>query len=152
MAGDRCLYTYVHFVFASLTRNAQVPQDLLDTLRHVNRATDRVNATGEQLEGDLQKGLFLAARVFNPYSDCHKSLNVDIPGLVPNHLTAHGRTNFVLPPTKGHVVPISQEIMHPNNIFTKYMYQHEQKCDLKALNQQVRFDLDEHKQFAGMFS
>lgn len=127
----------------------EVPEEMKKLLKQVNKAQNRTNVTESDLDGDLNKALFVSANVISYQSDCPKRLAVDIPGLVPTVYTSSGRHNFVIPAHCGNTV-VKQSIFEPDNYFTKYMYAHNQKCDLKTLKQHIRFDIDPTKQFAAM--
>lgn len=128
-----------------------MPQELKNLLKQVNKSTNRSVVSESDLEGDLGKALFLSAKVVSYFSDAPKRLAVDIPGLVPTVYTNTGRHNWVIPANCANTV-VNKSIMEPDNVFTKYMYAHNQKCDLKTLNRHIRFDLDHNKQFCGMDS
>lgn len=127
----------------------EVPDEMKKLLKQVNKSQNRTHVSDSDLDGDLNKALFVSAKVISYQSDCPKRLAVDIPGLVPTVFTSTGRHNFVIPANCGNTV-IKQSIFEPDNYFTKYMYQHNQKCDLKTLAQHIRFDIDPTKQYAAM--
>lgn len=127
----------------------EIPDELKQYLRHVTKDQNRHLPGKEDLDGDLAKGLFLKARVVAMTSDCPKDLNVDIEGLVPNVVTSNGRTNWVIPANCGYS-KVDENIFDPSNYFYKYMYEHNQKCDLKTLAQHIRLDYDPHKQICVM--
>jgi len=125
----------------------EVPQEMKRLLRQVNKSQNRSTVSDSDLDGSLNKGLFVNAKVVSYTSDCPKTLALDIPGLVPTVYTNRNRHNFVLPANCGHNV-CDRTIFEPDNYFTRYMYAHNQKCDLSTLDQQVRFDVDPSKQYA----
>lgn len=126
----------------------EIPEEMKPYLKQVAKSQNRSAASKDDLDGDLNKALFLGAEVVSYYSDCPKRLAVDIPGLVPMVHTSTGRHNFVIPSTRGQVVPVGRSIFDADNIFTRHMYEKEQKCDIETLNQDIRFDVDPTKQFA----
>lgn len=128
-----------------------MPDELKQLLKPVNKTVDRTNVSEKDLEGDLGKALFLSAKVVSYYSDAPKRIAVDIEGLVPTVYTDTGRHNWVIPANCPNTV-IGQPITEPNNIFTRHMYAHNQKCDLKTLQRHIRFDIDHNKQVCGMDS
>jgi len=129
--------------------NWEVPQEMKQLLRQVNKAQNRSTVSEDDLDGSLNKALFVGATVVSYNSDCPKHLALDIPGLVPTVYTNTGRHNFVVPANCGNTV-VKQSIFEPDNYFTRYMYEHNQKCDLKTLDRHIRFDFDPTKQFAVM--
>lgn len=128
----------------------QIPEEVKESFRHVTTLSNRANATADQREGELANGLFLEAEIISHYNDSPVRLAVDIEGLVPNCITDKGKHNWVIPSYCGEV--IKESIFSPNNIFTKFMYEHNRKCDLKTLQQHIRLDIDPTKQFAYMDS
>lgn len=132
--------------------NWELPAELKNMLRQVSTRRNRTNAGEDDLVGDLGKFLFLGAEVISEYSDCPKPLGVLIPGLVPNVYRSTGRFNWVIPAGNGSTTRVGEPIFEPDNYFTKYMYQHKQKCDLKTLAQHIRLNFDPTKQVAGMES
>jgi len=129
--------------------NWEIPQEMKQLLRQVNKSQNRSLVSAKDLDGSLNKALFVGANVISYNSDCPKNLALDIPGLVPTVYTNTGRHNFVVPANCGNTV-VKQSIFEPDNYFTRYMYEHNQKCDLKTLDQQIRFDMDPQKQYAVM--
>lgn len=129
----------------------EMPAELKTLLKQVNKSTNRSNVTSKDLDGDLGKALFLSAKVISYYSDCPKRLAVDIPGLVPTVYTSTGRHNWVIPANCQNTV-IGQSIMDPENTYSRYMYEHNMKCNLKTLDRHIRFDIDHNGQVAGMDS
>jgi hypothetical protein len=129
----------------------EMPAELKTLLKQVNKSSNRSNVSEKDLEGDLGKALFLSAKVISYHSDCPKRLAVDIPGLVPTVYTSSGRHNWVIPANCQNTV-IGQSIFDPDNKFTRFMYEHNQKCNLKTLERHIRFDIDHNNQVAGMDS
>lgn len=127
----------------------EVPEEQKRFLKMVTRSTNRTNVGEEDVDGDLRKALFVGAKVLSFHSDCPKKLNLDIPGLVPRWTTDKGRTNVAVPAHSGFQV-LNYGIFDPDNYFTEWMYQHNQKCSLKSLEQQVRFDIDPTGQTAAI--
>lgn len=127
----------------------ELPEELKSMLRHVVTPNNRSNPQEADLEGSLNKALFVGAKVVSYFSDCPKDLALDLPGIVPQTFTSTGRHNYVVPANCSNTV-VNQSIFEPDNYFTKYMYAHNQKCDLKTLQQHIRFDMDPQKQFAVM--
>lgn len=123
----------------------EMPADLKNMLKHVNKTQGRTTATEKDRFGALNKGLILKARVISYRSDCPKDLGVQIPGLVPTVFTDTGRFNLVIPAKCGNTV-VKQDISEPDNVFSRYMYETNQKCNLKTLQNTVRLDVDPNKQ------
>lgn len=128
----------------------EMPSELKQSLRQVNKLRNRTNATDEELVGDLGKFLFLSAEVISEKSNSPKDLAVDIPGLVPTNYTSNGRHNWVIEAGNGNPVVLNENIFEPDNYFTKQMYEHEQKCDLKTLATHINLNHDPEKQIATM--
>lgn len=129
----------------------ELPTELKQLLRHVNKTDNRSHVTEADLEGELTKGLFLNATVISQYSSAPIRLAVDIPGLVPQVYSTHGRHNWIIP-ANCPFTKIDRSIFEPDNMFTRWMYEHDQKCNLKTLNDHIRLDHDKNKQFAVMSS
>lgn len=129
----------------------EMSDDVKRYLKPTTKTFNRTDVSDKDLDGDLGKVLFLEARIVTDHGNCPKKLSFDIPGLVPSVHTSSGRHNWVVPAECGNRV-IGQSIMAPNNVFTKHMYAHNSKCDLKTLKQQIRFDIDPNKQICHMDS
>jgi len=129
----------------------EMPAELKTLLKQNTKTINRSNVSEKDLDGDLGKALFLSAKVISYYSNCPKRLAVDIPGLVPTVYTSSARHNWVIPANCQNTV-IGQSIMDPENKYTRFMYQHNQKCNLKTLERHIRFDIDHNGQVAGMDS
>ncbi len=128
----------------------QMPAELRTLLKQVNKSNDRSVVSDKDLEGDVSKALLLEAKVILYYNDSPKKLDVNIDGLVPRYYGSNGRSNLTIPANCHTPVVVNQCIMDPENIFTKYMYEHNQKCNLKTLAEHIRLDYDPHKQIATM--
>jgi len=129
----------------------EMPAELKTLLKQNTKTINRSNVSEKDLDGDLGKALFLSAKVISYHSNCPKRLAVDIPGLVPTVYTSSGRHNWVIPANTQNTV-VGQSIMDPENKYTRYMYEHNQKCNLKTLERHIRFDIDHNGQVAGMDS
>lgn len=129
----------------------EIPEDLKKFLRHVNKTDNRSHVTESDLEGDLNKGLFLGATVISQYSNAPIELACDIPGLVPNEITSYGRHNWTVPANCPFTM-VNRNIFDPNDMFSKWMYEHNQKCDLKTLDEHIDLNYDKNKQFGVMQS
>jgi len=130
----------------------QMPAEQKNFLKQINKATNRSVVSEKDLDGDLTKALFLSAKIVAFHNDSAKSIAVDIPGLLPTGHTSTDRHTYVLRPTGGNLVVINKSIFQPENLFTRFMYEHNQKCNLKTLAQQIRLDYDPKKQIATMDS
>jgi hypothetical protein len=128
----------------------EIPTEMKNMLKHVKKIQNRTHASEEDLEGDVSKALFLGATVISHYNNGPIDLAIDIDGLVPTVFTDKGRHNWVIPANCSEV--IKESIFEPNNYFTRFMYEHNQKCDLKTLNDHIRLDYDPKKQIATMDS
>lgn len=129
-----------------------IPTELKQMLRHVNKKNNRSVASAKDLDGDLGKLLFLSATVIRDYSNCAKDLAFDIDGFVPEIHGDTGRHAWVIPAGNGVPSSFRQDILNPDNIFTTFMYDHDQKCNLKTLSTHINLNQDPNKQMAGMTS
>lgn len=126
----------------------EMPDELKETLRQISSTRNRSNATGEDRVGSVKKMMLLGAEIISERSTCPKPLALDIPGLVPQCNNAHTVTNWIIEPGQGHTVMLNQNIFNPDNIFTKMMLEHNQKCDLDTLNRTIKLDHDPKKETA----
>jgi hypothetical protein len=129
-----------------------MPAEQKNYLKQVNKTNNRSEVSDKDLDGDLTKALFLSARIVGFWNDSPKDIALDIGGLVPTVHTDTGRHTYVIKPTGGNYTVLNKSIMEPENVFTKFMYAHNQKCNLKTLGQQIRLDHDKEKQIALMDS
>jgi hypothetical protein len=130
----------------------QMPAEQKSYLKQVGKMTNRSDASDKDLHGDLNKALFLSAKIVGIWNDSPKPIALDIEGLLPTVHTSTGRHTYVVNPTGGAFTVINKNIMEPDNFFTKRMYEHNMKCDLKTLKQQIRLDHDQDHQVALMDS
>lgn len=127
----------------------ELPNEMKRLLRQVNKTTNRSHVTDKDLDGSINKALFLAAKVLWMQNSSPKPIGLRIPGLVGNMMTETTNFNWVIPGDCP-VTVINQSIMDPNNIFTRRMYEHNSKCDLKTLERHIMRNIDPSKMFMGM--
>lgn len=125
----------------------EMPTELKNALRHVNKMQGRATASDKDRFGSLNKGLILKAQVISYHNNSPKRLGLEIPGLVPTYFTNTGRFNFVIPARCNNTV-VKQDISEADNVFTRWMYETNQKCNMRILNNNIRLDVDPHKQDA----
>jgi len=130
----------------------QMPAEQKLFLKQVGKMTNRSEVSDKDLHGDLDKALFLSAKIVGFWNDSPKPIALDIGGLMPTVHTSTGRHTYVINPTGGAFTVINKNIMEPDNVFTKHMYSHNQKCNLNTLKKQIRLDHDPEKQVALMES
>jgi len=130
----------------------QVAEHCKDKMKHIRKTQNRINATGKDLEGNLAKALLLGAEVLSQHSDAPVKLSVDVDGLVPNVFGNNGVHLWTIPASCGSQV-VKESVFEPNNKFTRFMYEKEQKCDLQTLREQhIKMDVDPQKRFGLMDS
>lgn len=129
----------------------ELPTELKQLLRHVTKTDNRTNVSEGDLEGKLSKALFLGASVISHYNTAPIDVAIDIPGLVPTVYGSNGRHNWVIPHNCPYTV-IKTSIFEPDNIFTKFMYEHNMKCNIETLKEHIRLDHDKNKQNAVMLA
>jgi len=129
----------------------EIPEELKTLLRHIKKTKNRDVVTDEDLQGDIGKALFLAARVKSHRSTAPVKIAMNVPGLVPQSFTKNGVHCHVVPSNIPYTV-INKDIFSPKNIYTEFMYQHNKKCDLQTLKQHIKLDHDKNKQTALMDS
>ena len=116
----------------------QIPAHLRPTLGHVMTDRNRANATEKDMYGNRQKAVIVSARIISQKSDVPKAIAVDIKGVVGNTYTRNGRHAHVLHPCK--FTNMDREVNDPDNIFSRAMYQKNQRCDLASLQENVRLN------------
>ncbi len=130
----------------------QMPAEEKKYLKQVGKMTNRSDVSDKDLHGDLDKALFLTATIVGFWNESTKPIALDIGGLMPTMHTSTGRHTYVINPTGGAFTVINKSIMEPDNLFTKHMYEHNQKCDLTTLKRHIRLEHDPEKQVALMDS
>ena len=112
----------------------------LSQIRHNIRTVNRANATEEEFTGDLSRAVLLGARVINTKGKCPTDVGFNLSGLEPRVFTDNNRYAWLVPGDSGNM-QVNESIFTPDSTFSRYMYERVEKCDLKSLDQQMRFDI-----------
>lgn len=125
----------------------RLPSEAQRFLQKVTSKVNRTNATKDDLIGDPSRAILLKASVKQIRNQFPIDWGLDINGLMPNHLTSHGRHNFVLysntAPTQCDV-----NIFEPESIFNKLDYSKYGKLTPEALKREIMLPEDKQEQFA----
>lgn len=122
----------------------------LKELRHNLAETNRKNAKDEDRAGSIKSALFLGASVLGQHNpDGPYKLGFDVYGLVGRNM-AGGTTYAWTVPAKCPFVDMNKSIFEPDNIFKRWMYENNQTCNMKLIDQHINLHADPNKEFCSM--
>ena len=129
----------------------KLSEEELKQMRHNTRLQDRRNATEEDYEGSIRKGLFLSAELISDQNDTKVKLNVDIESMLPCTFTGKGRSNWTIQGNcpQGRVFN-KESIFDPNSYFTRRMYEKQQLYNKKTLERDIKMTYDASKEWIAM--
>lgn len=128
----------------------EMPKELRNTMRAVQKTRNRTHATDEDLAGDLGKMLILGAEVVSERSNAPIDIGVDIPGMVPVVNNGVDRFNWIIDAGNGNTASVGRHIFVPDNLFSKLMYKRGQRCDMATLKRHINLEADPQKRVAHM--
>lgn len=128
----------------------EMPKELLQSMRAVQKSRNRTHAGEEDLAGDLGKMLILDAEVISDRSNAPLDIGVLIPGMVPIINNGVDRFNWIIDAGNGNTNNVGRKVFVPDNMFTKMMFKRGQRCDMATLKRHVNLEADPSKRVAHM--
>ena len=110
---------------------------------------NRSNASEDDMAGNIEHMIPLACTIVEVHNEHDVPIGINIPGLVPNTISNHGRYAWTLqprtPPTQ-----VEYKLSEPDNFLTQRMYSNWRKCDIDQLNREIQFSTDPQEKYAVM--